>query len=204
MKDFKGFEDPRMGFTQIPNEYLDYTISGECDLNSIELRIMNLFFRSTFGWHKQESTIIFSITDLQVILNVKNRKQIVDAMKKLSDTKEFLQKMLVSDLKKSERRNIERILNKTLKSNQILYRLNIKDNNSRWDNVHDIKAKMQNEIIEMKQVFEMPKPNQKYKQNHGSQNWYWFPKLILVLVPILILVLVSKLILVKMLKPLIL
>lgn len=37
MTNFNGFESPN--FTQIPNEYLDYTFSPECDLSKVQMQI---------------------------------------------------------------------------------------------------------------------------------------------------------------------
>ncbi|WLR44434.1 hypothetical protein LC087_18805 (plasmid) [Bacillus carboniphilus] len=128
---FKGFESPN--YTQIPNEYLEYTFSHECDLTKVEMQIMNYIMRSTFGWQKSEYSFVCSVSDIQVLLNIQKRQVITNAMSRLTEEKKFLEKKLVGDLPQESRTRIEAQLKKKLKANQFLYRLNIIDNHMPWD-----------------------------------------------------------------------
>src|SRR4051812_9392249 len=88
---FNGFDTPS-GFTPIPNEYLEYTYSHDCDLTLVDIKVMNLYFRQTFGWNgRQQYAVILSLGEIQTIINVKNRNQVSESLKKLTE-KKFLEK----------------------------------------------------------------------------------------------------------------
>lgn len=147
MTNFQGFNTPD-GFTQIPNEYLEYTYSHECDLTLVDIKIMNLFFRNTFGWFgKQQYGIVLSLTEIQMIINNKNKNQVSRSLQKLVE-KNFLEKKLVSELTKKQKSNIEKSLHKTLKSNQVIYRLKLKDNPLPWDLIVNVEDQMGKEKID--------------------------------------------------------
>ena len=147
MTNFQGFNTPD-GFTQIPNEYLEYTYSHECDLTLVDMKIMNLFFRNTFGWFgKQQYGIILSLTDIQIIINQKNKNQVSGSLQKLVE-KNFLQKKAVSELTKKQKSNIEKSLDKKLKSNQVIYRLKLKDNPLPWDVIVNVETQIGKKKIE--------------------------------------------------------
>jgi hypothetical protein len=136
MTNFNGFESPN--FTQIPNEYLDYTFSPECDLSKVQMQIMNFVFRETFGWQDKHKILVFSATDIMALLNIKNRNQVVNALNGLVYGHKFLESITVSDLSKKVRSNIEKSLGRTLQPKQKIYRLNlIEGKKRRWDNIEE-------------------------------------------------------------------
>jgi|GEM_PF-5465247 len=136
MTTFKGFQSPN--FTQIPNEYLDYTFSPECDLSKVQMQIMNFVFRETFGWQDKHKILVFSATDIMALLNIKKRNTVVDALNGLVEDKKFLEAIEVSKLSKKVRSNIETSLRRKMQPRQKLYRLNLVEGKKRpWDNVEE-------------------------------------------------------------------
>ena len=133
---FKGFERPT--YTQVPNDYLNYTISSECDLTALEMRIMNFFFRETFGWQDRTSQLVASVTDFQAMFGIQKRKSVTDALDRLTKDKNFLQSVQIKNLSVRTRKNIQAVMNKTLHPAQKLYRLNLKEvKDKNWDNVRN-------------------------------------------------------------------
>ncbi|MGE7191986.1 hypothetical protein [Lysinibacillus fusiformis] len=136
---FKGFESPKTEpFTKVPNEYLEYTSSPECDLSAIELRIMNFFFRETYGWKNGDHQLVASVTDFQAMFGIQKRKSVIDALDRLTKEKRFLQSVQIRELSPRTRKKIQTVMNKTLHPAQKLYRLHSKaDANKGWGNVRN-------------------------------------------------------------------
>lgn len=148
MTTFNGFQSPN--FTQIPNEYLDYTFSPESDLSKVQMQIMNFVFRETFGWQDKHKILVFSATDIMALLNIRKRNTVTNALNGLVEDKKFLESMEVSNLPKKVRSNIEKSLKRTLQPKQKIYRLNLVDGKKRsWDNIEEPHT----DIIERKTSF---------------------------------------------------
>jgi len=163
---FKGFESPN--FTQIPNDYLDYTVSPECDLSTLEMRIMNFFFRETYGWQEKTAQLVASVTDFQSLFNIQKRKSITDALDRLTNEKHFLQSVQVKQLPERTKQNIKKIVKRNLHPAQKLYRLNLIEYKDRsWDNVRNWENE---ETKELKQEFLVVKREKsESKKSNGYQ-----------------------------------
>ena len=133
MTNFNGFNSPD-GFTQIPNDYLDFTISPECDLSKVQMQVMNLFFRETFGWQEKSKAMVLSINDIMAILGLSKRNTVVNALNGLVEGKQFLESVEVRELPNEVRQSIEISIDRTLQPRQKLYRLNLVDRKYKgWD-----------------------------------------------------------------------
>ncbi|MCQ6275413.1 replication protein [Bacillus sp. V3B] len=146
MTKFNGFQSPN--FTQVPNEYLEYTTSAECDLTALQMRIMNLVFRETFGWHDKHKALVISSTYIMDLFDIKKRNSVVNALTDLVDNKQFLESIEVGKLSKKVRANIEKLIGKTLHPSQKIYRLNlIKEKKRPWDNAEKPHIKDSNQKV---------------------------------------------------------
>src|SRR4051794_38882351 len=120
MTNFNGFQSPN--FTQIPNEYIEYTLSPDCNLTKTQMRIMNLFFRETFGWQDKFRALVLSVSDIMAILGISKKNSVVDALTGLVNGEKFLESIEVGKLPKKVKSNIEKRLGRTLQPRQKLYR----------------------------------------------------------------------------------